>query len=80
VVEQSHRNEGQMARLQSMGYALGDFDGIAIFEAPSYEKIMEVFADEEYKKVVKPEQEKCVDVKRITAFPCDLVDIFNEPT
>lgn len=32
--------------------------GMAIFEAESYEKLMEVFTDKEYMEVCRPDEEK----------------------
>lgn len=40
------------------GYSAPPFAGIAIFEAESVEKIYEVFQDEEYTRVVIPDEER----------------------
>lgn len=59
---------------------MADCDGIAVFEAPTYEKLFECFQDEDYKKTVVPDEEKFLDRARTTAFPVDIVPIFDDPT
>ena len=66
--------------LKHAGAPLGDCDGIAIFEGPSYEKIFETFQDEEYQKTVIPDEEKFLDRARSTAIPVDIVPVFDDPT
>lgn len=46
---------------------------MATFEAESYEKIMECFMDEEYNRVVVPDEESFLDRKRSVAVPLDLM-------
>ncbi|KAI0779858.1 hypothetical protein C8Q74DRAFT_1367678 [Fomes fomentarius] len=58
--EQFHITPSYTAPITSMipGYSAPPFAGIAIFEAESLEKIYEVFQDEEYTRVVIPDEEK----------------------
>ena len=53
---------------------------MAIFDAVSFEKISEVFADKEYKDVVIPDEEKFLDRKKAVAWPAQIVDIFDDPS
>lgn len=55
-----------------------DFDGLAIFEAESYDKIIEVFTSEEYKKNAIPDEEKFLDRSKIICFPADLVTVIDK--
>lgn len=66
--------------MKDSGYPVADYDGIAIFEGPSYEKIIECFKDEEYQKVVEPDADKFMDRTRTTAVPMDIFSIFSDPT
>lgn len=66
--------------MKELGLAVVECDGIAIFEAPSYEKIFECFSDDDYKKVIVPDEEKFLDRSRTVAFPMDIVPIFDDPT
>jgi len=66
--------------LKDSGYPVADCDGIAIFEAPSYAKIIECFKDDEYQKAVEPDEDKFMDRTRTTAIPVDIISIFSDPT
>lgn len=61
-----------------MGFPVPDFDGMAIFEGESYEKIMEVFTNEEYNRVVVPDEENFLDRKASVAVPLDLVPVHGQ--
>lgn len=52
-----------------------DFDGLAIFEAESYDKIMAVFSSEEYQEKAVKDEEKFLDRSRIFCFPADLATV-----
>ena len=69
----AHINATQIEHLKPFGFPVPDFDGMAIFEGESYEKIMECFMDEEYNRVVVPDEEGLFDRKRSVAIPLDLV-------
>ena len=66
--------------LNQFSFPCVDYDGMATFEAASYEKIFECFQDEEYHKVVVPDEEKFIDKGRSKAFPVDIVDVIDDPT
>jgi hypothetical protein len=53
---------------------------MAIFEAKTYEKIYEIFIDEDYKKTVVPDEEQFLDRGKSLAMPLDIVPIFDDPT
>lgn len=76
----AHNNEEMSKQLKGMGFPSADCDGMAIFEAYSYEKIAECFQDEDYKKEVIPDEEKFLDRGRSMAFPADLVSVIDDPT
>lgn len=44
--------------LEGFGLPVAPWHGMAIFEAESYEKIMAIFQDEEYMRVVIPDESK----------------------
>ena len=67
-----------MQRFSAVGFPICDFDGIAIFKAESYEKILECFTNEEYLTVVVPDEEKFLDRDRIAILPSDLVTIIDK--
>ncbi|CAD6574547.1 MAG: hypothetical protein ASARMPRED_006804 [Alectoria sarmentosa] len=54
------------------------YEQIAIYEALSYGKIFECLNDEEFRKVIAPEEEKLLDESRSLAFPVDIVPIFDD--
>ena len=62
------------------GWPHMDCDGMAIFEASSYQKIFEVFMDDDYKKIVVPDEEKFLDKSKSLAFPADVISVFDDPT
>ena len=53
---------------------------MAIFEAESFERIMECFMDEEYNRVVVPDDECFLDRERSIAVPVDLATIVEKWT
>ena len=59
--EQCHQNAAQLQKFKDAGFTVPDFDGIAIFEAESYDKIMAVFTSEEYKTKAIPDEENYLD-------------------
>lgn len=53
--EQAHANEVVSQALTESGLTVAPFDAMSIFEAPTFEALMEVFTSEEYKKTVGAE-------------------------
>ncbi|KAM0802527.1 hypothetical protein BDR22DRAFT_103772 [Usnea florida] len=78
--EQCHVNGEALKELETKGFPLEGCDGIAIYEALSYEKLFECLNDEEFRKVVGPEEEKLLDESKSLAFPVDIMSIFDDPT
>ncbi|KAF6226592.1 hypothetical protein HO173_012491 [Letharia columbiana] len=78
--EQCHVNGEALKELETKGFPLEGCDGIAIYEALSYDKIFECLNDEEFRKIIAPEEEKLLDESRSLAFPVDIVSIFDDPT
>ncbi|KAF8899394.1 hypothetical protein BD779DRAFT_1429099, partial [Infundibulicybe gibba] len=56
--EQAHMNEQPV---NSIGFPAAKWDGIAVFEATSYDKILAIFDSEEYKNTVIPDELRFVD-------------------
>ena len=77
---QVHVDEGVSTKLKEMGLGLLEADGMAIFEAISWDKLLEVFQDQEYQNVVVPDEEKFIDRKKALAFPSSVVPVFDDPT
>lgn len=50
---------------------------MSVFEAVSYNKILECFTDEEYRRVGIPDEERFVDRGRTIAMPGDLFDVIG---
>ena len=59
---------------------MAEFDGITIYEAGSFDNIREVFADEEYKSKVIPDEEKFVDRTRTVMLMGHIVSVHDDPT
>ena len=76
---QVHCNHEALADLQADGFPVADYDGLAIFDAASTDKIREVFSDQEYKDVVVPDEERFVDRKRVLTWPARIVNVFDDP-
>lgn len=56
--EQARANEVVSQALTESGLTVAPFDAMSIFEAPTFEALMEVFTSEEYKKTVGAESLK----------------------
>ena len=80
VENKAHGNSEALEQLKQVGFPVAEADGMAIFEAVSYEKIFECFTDDEYKKVVVPDEEKFLDRGKSLAFPAGIVNVFDDPT
>jgi len=69
-----------LQQLKAAGFPNLEADGMAIFEAPTYEKIFKVFQDEDYNKIVVPDEERFLNRGKSLAFPADVIPIFDDPT
>ena len=79
-LRQAHANVDALKMMKEAGATNIEADGIAIFEAASYEKIFEVFADDDYKKIVIPDEERFLDRSKFTALPCDMAPVYDDPS
>ncbi|KAF6227375.1 hypothetical protein HO133_008819 [Letharia lupina] len=77
---QAHVNEEASAQLKQVGFPVSDADGMAIFEAPSYAMTAACFQDEEYQKIVVPDEENFLDRGRCFALAADLVPVLDDAT
>lgn len=77
---QAHNNTEALQHLKDTGFPNLEADGMAIFEASSYKKIFEVFTDDDYKKIVVPDEEKFLNKSKSLGFPADIVPGFDDPT
>lgn len=75
---QYHRNAQLAESLKQAGFPMPDFDGLAVFEAESHEKILDVFTSEEYRTKAVPDEERFLDRGRTTCFPADLVTVIEK--
>ena len=64
--------------VQGYGLQVADYDGYVVYDAPSMEKLTEVFEDKEYKEVVQADEENFVDRKRTVLFPAQVVPVLTD--
>ncbi|KAF5385132.1 hypothetical protein D9615_000971 [Tricholomella constricta] len=72
--EQAHVNDKYITAPQAMamGLTAPDWDGFAVFDAESYDKLFEVFSSEEYAKIAVPDEENFIDRPKFQILPLDL--------
>lgn len=61
-----------------MGFATSAFHGIALFEAESYEKILEVFTSQEYQNIGFPDEQNFLDRSKTVFFPGTLITYIDK--
>ncbi|KAJ7143892.1 hypothetical protein C8R44DRAFT_864906 [Mycena epipterygia] len=71
--EQAHSNQEMLDFFQGAGFQVPDWDGLLIFEAESYAKIMEVMGTDEFKQIVLADAENFIDSSELRWLPLDLV-------
>ncbi|KAJ7749714.1 hypothetical protein B0H16DRAFT_1551135 [Mycena metata] len=76
--EQAHANTAALQSLQAAGLKALEGDGMVIFEAESYEKIIEVMRSDDYQKIVIPDAEKFMDLGESQVLPVDLVTLIDK--
>ncbi|KAK7033229.1 EthD domain-containing protein [Favolaschia claudopus] len=79
--EQAHTSDAalkQMAEASGVPMADSEWDGMAIFEAESYDKILEIFQSEEYQKTVNPDADKFLDRPKCQLLPLSLVTVIDK--
>lgn len=62
----------------ALGFSLPTHHGLALFEADSYEKIMEVFTSEEYQTAALAKEENYLDRSKTIFFPGSLVTFIDK--
>jgi len=75
--EQMHKDHHVCKALDSLGFLPPHWDGLALFEAESFEKFFAIFEDEEYKKIVVPDELKFIDRPKCTLLPLNLATIYD---
>ncbi|KAI8994043.1 hypothetical protein BD414DRAFT_411737 [Trametes punicea] len=75
--EQHHYTTAFDEAFKAVGFDLVPYRGLAIFEAESYEKLLEVFGSEEYKRVIVPDEAKFLDRPKTGFFIGPIVDYID---
>lgn len=72
---QHHYTKAFEAGVLANGYSVAQpgYLGFAVFEAESYEKILEIFDSEEYKRTVYLDEDKFIERGKCIFFPGSLV-------
>ncbi|KAJ6571269.1 hypothetical protein B0H19DRAFT_1064384 [Mycena capillaripes] len=78
--EQAHVNDGMLQSIVGAGLQVAEWDGMAILEGESYEKLMEIFKSEEFVKLLKPDVEKYTDVSELRLMPLDIITAIDKHT
>ncbi|KAJ7903414.1 hypothetical protein B0H14DRAFT_3421638 [Mycena olivaceomarginata] len=78
--EQAHVNHPVLQQIAQMipGAPTPEWDGMAIFEGESYAQIFEVFQNEEYQKVIVPDEQHFIDRLNCQMLPFDLNTVIGE--
>ncbi|KIP01961.1 hypothetical protein PHLGIDRAFT_130998 [Phlebiopsis gigantea 11061_1 CR5-6] len=69
---------GDVAVAMGSSSATASFYGMAVFEAESYDKIFQVFADPEYQRVVFPDEQKLLDRGRSQLFAGQVATVWEK--
>ncbi|CDO76018.1 hypothetical protein BN946_scf184665.g10 [Trametes cinnabarina] len=79
--EQFHldRNYEDLIAAQTLAKSKSPFRGIAIFEATSLDKIFEIWKDEEYLRVVVPDEHKFFDHENAQMLAGPFATIIDKP-
>lgn len=73
-----HFNVIQNEAIAKMGLPSVPYYGMAIFEAESYEKIFQVFINQEYSEVIVPDEEKFFDRTKSLMIAGDLATFLDQ--
>ncbi|KAJ7691627.1 hypothetical protein B0H17DRAFT_559331 [Mycena rosella] len=76
--EQAHINQSALMQIHRIGGAPCEWDGMGTFEAESYAKIFEVFENEEYLRVVKPDEANYLARDECQLLPLDLLTVLEK--
>ncbi|KII93020.1 hypothetical protein PLICRDRAFT_100963 [Plicaturopsis crispa FD-325 SS-3] len=73
--EQAHLSE---AAQQASSLPTLPFDGIVTLETESFEKLLEVYGDPEYARVVVPDEERFMDRLTMQVFPATVATVMDK--
>ncbi|KAJ7016554.1 hypothetical protein C8F04DRAFT_1160761 [Mycena alexandri] len=76
--EQAHCNAAALQALRAAGMKVLEWDGMVIFEAETYEKIIEVLRSDDYHKIIIPDAQKFMDLGEAQFMPVDLVTLIDK--
>ncbi|KAJ7461818.1 hypothetical protein B0H11DRAFT_116613 [Mycena galericulata] len=71
--EQAHLNKEMRECFQGAGFKASEWDGMIVFEAESYAKIMEVLKNEDFQEIAMADAENFIDVPQCQFVPLDLI-------
>lgn len=63
--------------IKATGGSITAFQGLAVFEAESFEKVMEVFSSQEYLSASIPDEANFLDRPKCVLFPATLIPFFD---
>ncbi len=75
---QHHYTNQFEAGAKALGFDVPAYHGLTVFEAESYEKIMEVFTSEEYARICQPEEKNYLDRAKTGFFPGSIVTFIDK--
>ncbi|TBU29487.1 hypothetical protein BD309DRAFT_149726 [Dichomitus squalens] len=75
--EQHHYTTQFEEGAKAMGFDVAPYRGIALFEAESYDKIMEIFASEEYNAIGLPDEQKFLDRSKTGFIPGTIITFID---
>ncbi|KAI0718985.1 hypothetical protein C8T65DRAFT_706632 [Cerioporus squamosus] len=78
LYEQHHYTDKFEAGAKAMGFDIPPYRGLAIFEAESYEKVMEVFTSEEYARLCEPDEKHYLDRAKTGFFPGSIITYIDK--
>ncbi|KAI0093342.1 hypothetical protein BDY19DRAFT_421693 [Irpex rosettiformis] len=78
--EQYHLHQPTIQILTAQGVTPVSFYGVAIFEAVSMEKVLEVFTSDEYNTIVVPDEDKFFDRTKTQLLPGYLARFVEDST
>ncbi|KAG8525379.1 uncharacterized protein KY384_009023 [Bacidia gigantensis] len=75
-----HKDEVESYKNGERPVAVADYDGIAVLDAVSAEKIREMFEDKEYQETAGEDEKNFIERTKAVIFPGEIVNIFDTPT
>ncbi|KAK0202406.1 hypothetical protein DFS33DRAFT_1339873 [Desarmillaria ectypa] len=77
--DQMHVNDETNALLKQMGAQTCDWDGIAIMEGESSEKVLGIMRNEEYERVLVPDELGFLDREKTQVLPLNFGVFIDRP-